>query len=495
MIITSVYTTYTSDAIINPMHTKVTATGTMRKKMDIDRKFFAFEKKMREENIPNIAIRNFKFYYNQLVEGHTGLVHASEVQPIGSIPTVETLSEKITQIGKAALPNVVNIRLNGGLGTSMGLDTAKSLIEVRKNLTFLDIIVRQSISLHVPIVLMNSFATRKDSLALLNKYPDLHHSKIGLDFMQHKIPKIRKSDLSPVVWEKDPDLEWCPPGHGDVYAALVSSGMLDQLIKSDIKYVLISNSDNLGTAVDPTILGYLIESKAPVLMEVADRTEMDIKGGFPVRRQDGSLLLWETAQCPPEDLDVYQDFHYFKYFNANNIWVNLFNLRDQMKKNENNLRLPMIRNEKTVDVKDKSSPPVYLLETAMGSVISVFKGAQLIKVPRNRFCPIKMTNELLAVRSDAYILTPDFRIVLNPKRKLPPPVINLDLKYYKFIVDFESRFPDEVPSLLNCRKLNIEGDIKFGKNVILQGDVQLLNSTNEQVVLENVVIADQQWRV
>ncbi|MHB8778441.1 MAG: UTP--glucose-1-phosphate uridylyltransferase [Anaerolineales bacterium] len=463
--------------------------------MDIDRKFYNFEKKMRAEKLPNIAIQNFKYYYTQLIEGHTGLIHKSEVRPIESIANVETLSEKITQIGQAALPNIVTIKLNGGLGTSMGLDSAKSLIEVRKNLSLLDIVARQAMRLQIPLVLMNSFGTRGDSLVLLKKYPNLHHNKIALDFMQHKIPKIRRSDLSPAVWEKDPDLEWCPPGHGDVYAALISSGMLDQLINSDIKYMLISNSDNLGGIVDTTILGYLVETNAPVLMEVADRTEMDKKGGFPVYRQDGSLLLWETAQCSPEEIDAYQDVHYFKYFNANNIWINVSNLKNEMQKNENNLRLPMIRNEKTIDVKDKSSTPVYCLETAMGSVISIFKGAQLIKVPRSRFCPIKMTNELLAVRSDAYVLTSDFRLILNPKREYSPPVINLDSRHYKFLVDFEARFPEEIPSLLNCKKLNIEGDVKFGKNVVLKGDVQLVNSTNDQVVLENVVVADEEWRV
>lgn len=463
--------------------------------MDIDNKFFEFEKKMHAEKSPNIAIQNFKYYYTQLIEGHTGLVHASEVRPIGTIPDVETISEKITLMGKVALPYVVNIRLNGGLGTSMGLDTAKSLIKVKENMSFLDIVARQVIQQNIPLVLMNSFATREDSLALLNKYPQLSQNKFSLDFLQHKVPKIKKSDLSPVIWRQNPDLEWCPPGHGDVYAALVSSGMLDQLIKSDVRYILISNSDNLGSAVDPTILGYMVESNASVLMEVADRSEKDKKGGFPVCRQDGSLLLWETAQCPPEDTEIYQDVHYFKYFNANNMWINVSKLKNEMQKNENNLRLPMIRNEKTVDVKDKNSTPVYCLETAVGAIISVLNDAQLIKVPNSRFCPVKMTNELLSVRSDAYTLTPDYRLILNPKRKFDIPVINLDSRYYKLLTDFETRFPEEVPSLINCNKLSIEGDIKFGKNVVLKGDVQLINSTNDQVVLENIIIADQEWRV
>jgi len=463
--------------------------------MDIDTKFVDFEKKMRTEGLPNIAIQNFKYYYTQLVEGHTGLVHTSEVRPIETLPNVETFSEKITQLGKSTLPYVVNIRVNGGLGTSMGLDTAKSLIKVKKNLSFLDIVACQVTQLNIPLVLMNSFATKKDSLSLLNRYPNLSHNKLPLDFLQHKVPKIKKSDLSPVIWENKPDLEWCPPGHGDVYAALVSSGMLDQLIKSDIKYILISNSDNLGSVVDPTILGYMAESDAPVLMEVVDRSEMDIKGGFPVYRHDGSPLLWETAQCPPEDMEIYQDVHYFKYFNANNIWINLSKLKLEMQRNENNLHLPMICNEKTLDAKDKNSTPVYQLETAMGSIVSVNKDAQLIKVPNDRFCPVKMTNELLSVRSDAYILTSNYRLILNPKRKFTTPIINLDPKYYKFLADFEARFPEEVPSLIDCNKVSIEGDFKFGKNVTLKGEVRLINSTNKQVTLEDIVIDDTEWAI
>lgn len=460
--------------------------------MDFDDKFFAFENKMRVEKIPDIAIQNFQYYYTQLAEGKTGLVRASEVHPIKSLPNLETLPEKCTQLGKSALPHVANIRLNGGLGTSMGLDKAKSLIKVKNGLSFLDIVALQVIQLEIPLVLMNSFNTRDDSITLLNeKYPSLSHNKFPLDFLQHKVPKIKKSDLSPVIWEKDPDLEWCPPGHGDIYAALVSSGMLDHLIESGIKYALISNADNLGSAVDPTILGYMVESNAPILMEVVDRTEMDKKGGFPVYRHDRSPLLWETAQCPPEDMETYQDVHYFKYFNANNIWIDLSKLKNELERNDNNLQLPMICNEKNVDVKDKNSTPVYQLETAVGSVISVNKDAQLIKVPNDRFCPVKMTNELLAVRSDAYTLTTNYRLILNPKRKFSTPIINLDPKYYKFLDDFAARFPEEIPSLIDCNTLIIEGDFKFGKNVTFKGDAHIVNSTNSQVSLEDIIIEDE----
>jgi hypothetical protein len=155
----------------------------------------------------------------------------------------------------------------------------------------------------------------------------------------------------------------------------------------------------------------------------------------------------------------------------------------------------MIRNEKTVDPKKSDSTPVYSLETAQGAAISAFEGAQPVRILRNRFNPVKTTNELLAIRSDAYTLTSDYRIILNPERTLPRPIVTLDSRYYKLIKNLESRLPEGVPSLLNCRSLSIEGDIKFGKNVIFEGDVQLVNSSKDQVVIEDIVIADREWRI
>jgi len=462
--------------------------------MDIDKRFFPFEKRMRAEKTPPISIQLFKYYYTQLVEGHTGFIHTSEIQPIEGMPSIETLHKEFARIGQVALSDTVIIKLNGGLGTSMGLDKAKSLVQVKDNFTFLDIIARQAIELNIPLVLMNSFATQDDSLTLLKKYPKLWDNKINLDFLQHKVPKVKKEDLSPAIWHKDPRLEWCPPGHGNIYNALVTSGMLVRLLEAGIKYAFISNSDNLGAVIDTTILGYLVETKASFLMEIVERTDIDKKGGFPVSRHDGRLLLWEIAQCPPEEINAFQDIQRFNYFNANSIWINLSDLREAMQNNNNNLHLPMIRNEKAIDPSDNNSMPVYLLETAMGAAISVFKDAKLVRVPRNRLVPVKITSDLLAVRSDAYILTSDFRLIINPKRHLPSPIITLDPKYYGLLSEMESRFPEGVPSLLECKSLKIEGDIRFGKNVVLKGDVQLINSTRRQVTIEDSVIANQEWQ-
>ena len=461
----------------------------------IDNKFAPFEERMRNENMPELAIQSFRYYYAQLVEGQTGFIRAADIEAVENIPDAESISEKTANIGQAALSSAVILKLNGGLGTSMGLEKAKSLLQIKGEYSFLDIIAQQALALDIPLVLMNSFATEEDSLAFLKKYPKLWESGIALSFLQHKVPKVKQSDLNPVTWTENPDLEWAPPGHGNIYSALVTSGMLDKLLESGFKYAFISNSDNLGAVIDTKILGHLVETQAPFLMEVAERTEMDVKGGFPVRHRDGKLLLWEIAQCPPEEKDIHQDIERFDYFNTNSIWINLVALKEEMQKKDNNLELPMIRNEKTVDPKKSDSTPVYSLETAQGAAISAFEGAQPVRILRNRFNPVKTTNELLAIRSDAYTLTSDYRIILNPERTLPRPIVTLDSRYYKLIKNLDSRLPEGVPSLLNCRSLSIEGDIKFGKNVIFEGDVQLVNSSKDQVVIEDIVIADREWRI
>ena len=459
-------------------------------------KFDLFEQKMRSENIPEVAIQVFGYYYTQLLDGNTGFIRTADIEPVVSPPKADDLPERLQAIGRDALSKTVTIKLNGGLGTSMGLDSAKSLLPVKEGLAFLDIIAQQSLGNNSHLLLMNSFSTRDDSLALLKqKYPKLLERNLDVDFLQHKVPKVNKDNFLPATWAKKPELEWCPPGHGNIYPALVTSNMLDQLLEFGFKYAFIANADNLGAVVDETILGYFSESDIPFLMEVTRRTEMDRKGGFPVHHKNGQLVLWETAQCHPDEIDEYQDIERFPHSSTNNIWVNLEKLKVEMERKNNNLQLTMIRNEKTVDPQDSSSPKIYQLETAMGAAISFFTGAKIIEVSRRRFSPVKSTNELLAVRSDAYILTPDFRVILNPKRELPPPIVFLDSKYYKMYYDLDARFPSEIPSLINCEKLELEGDVVFGENVKITGNVKIINTTKEQIRIENMTLENEERRV
>lgn len=452
-------------------------------------KFAPFARRMQAEGLPDIVIKLFNYYYTQLVEGQTGLIPESWLVPVDSLPNAETFSSALVEHGRAALSKTVLLKLNGGLGTSMGLDKAKSLLIVKNGLSFLDIIARQAQQAGIPLVLMNSFATRADSLAALKLYPNLG-GDIPLDFLQHKVPKINQQDLTPVDWPQEPELEWCPPGHGDIYTALVTSGMLNTLLAAGYEYAFVSNADNLGAVVAPAILGYFAQNQLAFMMEVADRTEADKKGGHLAQLPSGRLILRESAQCPPEDMDAFQDIYRHKFFNTNNLWLNLPTLKKVLAAKDNILGLPMIRNSKTVDPRNSNSTPVYQLETAMGSAISVFERAGAVRVPRSRFAPVKTTSDLLAVRSDAYTLTDDFSVIQNPNRTLGQVVINLDSAHYKLVDDMEARFPFGPPSLLACKRLTITGDIKFGKNITARGDVQLINEKNQQAIIEDGAVLE-----
>ena len=453
----------------------------------IREKFAPFAERMQREGLPHIVINTFEYYYTQLLKGKTGLIPEADIRPVKSLPDVETFSTEMIKIGEATLSKTILLKLNGGLGTSMGLDKAKSLLTVKNNFTFLDIIAHQARQANVPLVLMNSFATRNDSLAALKKYPDLFPD-IPRDFMQHKIPKVSQTDLSPATWPQDPELEWCPPGHGDIYTALVTSGMLDTLLEAGYEYAFVSNSDNLGAVIDRAILGYFVKNNLPFMMEAADRTEADKKGGHLAQFRNGQLILRESAQCPRDDMHDFQNINRHKYFNTNNLWLNLSALNSVLQAKNNILGLPMIRNGKTVDPRDSTSPPVYQLETAMGSAIAIFEGAGAVKVPRTRFAPVKTTNDLLAIRSDAYILTEDFHIIQNPQRRLRQIVISLDPHYYKLIDEMEVRFPHGAPSLIECGKLHVDGDVKFGQNVTLKGNISFTNESDQQGKIENIAI-------
>jgi UTP--glucose-1-phosphate uridylyltransferase len=322
----------------------------------------------------------------------------------------------------------------------------------------------------LPLVLMNSFATRDDSLAALERYADLA-ADVPRDFVQNKVPKLAADDLTPIEWPDDPAKEWSPPGHGDLYTALVTSGMLDELLSAGYRYAFVSNSDNLGATLEPRTLAWLASEDVPFLIEVIDRTEADKKGGHIARRRDGGgLVLREIAQTPDEDVDAFQDVSRHRYFNANTIWLNLPRLKATLDAQDGVLGLPMIVNRKTVDPGDRSSPAVIQLETAMGAAIDVFEGAKALHVPRERFIPVKTTNDLLVVRSDAYELDDDFRLQLRATHGAAP-LVDLDADHYKLVDDFDARFPAGPPSLAGCRSLQVKDDVRFGRGVVCREEV------------------------
>ena len=429
--------------------------------------------KMEAEGIPKAAIDTFRHYYEQLQSGETGMLPEDSIEPVGEVAEFDELAEEDGPLDRAVV-----LKLNGGLGTSMGMTQAKSLIEAKPGLAFLDIVARQVQALReragapVPLVLMNSFYTREDSLAKLAEHPELE-SPVPADFVQHKEPKLLVDDLTPVEWPDDPAQEWCPPGHGDLYTALLTSGMLDALLDAGYRWAFISNSDNLAAVLEPRVLAWIAREEIPFVMEVTDRTEADRKGGHIAKRPEGGYLLRETAQTPEEDLDALQDISRHRYVNTNNLWVDLEALKALMAERKGVLGLPLIVNRKTVDPGDKSTPEVFQLETAMGAAIGVFEGARPLRVPRSRFSPVKSTEDLLGLRSDAYVLTEDARVELDPRRDHKPPIIDLDDEHYKRLRDFEERFPDGAPSLVEAERFSVEGDVTFGRDVVVRGTVRV----------------------
>ena len=442
--------------------------------------FQPFEQLMQAEGLAEIAIQTFRHYYDQLVAGVSGMIAEDELESVADLADAAALGPEWVETGRALLAQSVVIKLNGGLGTSMGLERAKSLLPVKDGYSFLDIIAGQVAGAGVPLVLMNSFATQTDSRAALAKYKHLQDSAFGLDFLQHKVPKINRETLAPAEWVPAPHLAWCPPGHGDLYTALVTSGVLEKLLAAGRRYAFVSNADNLGAVLDPAILGYFAEGKYPFLMEVADRTEVDKKGGHLAVLPDGQLILRESSQCPPQDMDAFQDIRKHRYFNTNNLWIDLQALNQLLIANDNIMTLPMIRNQKTVDPRDASSMTVYQLETAMGSAIAIFEGAQALRVSRTRFAPVKTTADLLAVRSDAYLLTEDSRIILNPAAA-GVPIISLDGQFYKLVDGLDQRFPEGPPSLVNCTRLDVFGDVRFAQGVSLHGEVRFENRSSKPI--------------
>jgi UTP--glucose-1-phosphate uridylyltransferase len=437
----------------------------------------AAETKMREAGQPEEAIRSFRSAYERLRGGESAMLPSAELEPEGDIDSLDELPEADAA---DVLDRVAVIKLNGGLATTMGLRSPKSLVEARDGKSFLDIIVGQTLALRerygvrLPLVLMDSEATREETLRALEPYGDLNDG-LSVDFLQSMVPKLDAETLEPVSWEREPSLEWNPPGHGDVYPALRGSGMLHSLLERGIRYAMISNADNLGSTTEARIAAHMERNEIPFLMEVVLGTEADRKGGHIARRKsDGQLVLRETAQTPDEDQESFRDYRRWRYYNTNSLWVDLRVLEERLEETGGVLELPLIVNRKTVDPRDSSSTPVIQLESAMGAAIGSFKGAQLLRVPRTRFAPVKTTDDLLVLRSDVYTLSePDMVVAPVPERADNLPYVELDSKFYKLLDDFEERFPSGPPSLREAERLIVHGDVTFGAGVRVRGAVEI----------------------
>lgn len=454
--------------------------------------FAPFELKMRKAKLPEVAIASFLHYMKVFMSGDKGLIYGQNITPVNNPPDISSLENYIVS-GEKALPRLAIIKLNGGLGTSMGMVGAKSLLPAKDGFKFLDLIAlqilnwRKETGTKVPLMLMNSDRTQKESLAFLAKYPDLNVG-LPLDFVQHRAPRIDAANLTPVDWPKDRDLEWCPPGHGDLYPALLTSGLLDKILQNDFEYAFVSNSDNLSAIPDLRILGWFADKGFPFAMEICRQTNLPRKGGHVARSRDGSLVLREIAQCPPQELDDFQNIDTFGYFNTNNIWLHLPTLKQALLESGGFLPLPMICNHKHVDSRNKETPQVIQLETAIGSAISCFKKAQVVSVDRNRFSPVKTTGDLLILWSDIYVRTKSNCVTFATDQAQSEISVELDPAYFGHVDGLKSRIPYGPPSLKECTSLQVEGDVVFGANIICRGDVRIVAESGTLKITDGALL-------
>uniref|UniRef100_A0A8C5M589 UTP--glucose-1-phosphate uridylyltransferase n=1 Tax=Leptobrachium leishanense TaxID=445787 RepID=A0A8C5M589_9ANUR len=378
----------------------------------------------------------------------------------------------------SVLNKLVVVKLNGGLGTSMGCKGPKSLIGVRNENTFLDLTVKQiehlniTYNTQVPLVLMNSFNTDEDTKKILQKYS---HCRVKIyTFNQSRYPRINKESLLLVAKDLSYSVEnaesWYPPGHGDIYASFHNSGLLDTLLEDGKEYIFVSNIDNLGATVDLYILNHLTNppngKRCEFVMEVTDKTRADV---------------------PKPHVDEFKSVSKFKIFNTNNLWISLSAIKRLQEAHA--IDMEIIVNPKTLD----GGLNVIQLETAVGAAIKSFENSLGINVPRSRFLPVKTTSDLLLVMSNLYSLNAG-SLTMSEKREFPTvPLVKLGSSFTK-VQDYLKRF-ESIPDMLELDHLTVSGDVTFGKNLVLKGTVIIIANHGDRIdippgaVLENKIVS------
>ncbi|KAK2531814.1 Ugp2 [Columba guinea] len=380
-------------------------------------------------------LEGFKKLFHRFLQEKGPSVDWGKIQrpPEDSIQPYEKIKARGLPDNIASVLNkLVVVKLNGGLGTSMGCKGPKSLIGVRNENTFLDLTVQQiehlnkSYNTDVPLVLMNSFNTDDDTKKILQKYS---HSRVKIyTFNQSRYPRINKETLLPIAKDVSYSGEntecWYPPGHGDIYASFYNSGLLDNLIAEGKEYIFVSNIDNLGATVDLYILNHLMNppngKRCEFVMEVTNKTRADVK------TLDGGLNVIQ-------------------------------------------------------------------LETAVGAAIKSFENSLGINVPRSRFLPVKTTSDLLLVMSNLYSLNAG-SLTMSEKREFPTvPLVKLGSSFTK-VQDYLRRF-ESIPDMLELDHLTVSGDVTFGKNVSLKGTVIIIANHGDRIdipagaLLENKIVS------
>ncbi|KAJ8978966.1 hypothetical protein NQ317_001438 [Molorchus minor] len=395
-----------------------------------------------------------------------------EKLPPDAIRNYDSLEIPTTDIIHNMLNKLVVVKLNGGLGTSMGCHGPKSVITVRSNLTFLDLTVQQiehlnkTYKVNVPLVLMNSFNTDEDTEKIIREIQKPASRDPYLSTVL-----INKESLMPIAKSagvhNHPEA-WYPPGHGDFYESFRNSGLLDRFLKNGRECCFISNIDNLGATVDLNILNLLLNPKDAVqhefIMEVTDKTRADVK-------------------VPKEHVDAFKSVKTFKYFNTNNLWAKLGAIDRIL--TQGGLSMEIITNSKTLENGLNKLP---------SAAMKAFEGAIGINVPRSRFLPVKTTSDLLLVMSNLYNLKYGSLVMSSQRMFMSTPLVKLGGNHFNKVKDFLSRFPI-IPDILELDHLTVSGDVTFGRGVSLKGTVIIIANHGDRIdipsgaILENKIVS------
>lgn len=413
----------------------------------------------------------YKLFSRWLIERNKTIDWNKIEQPKGKLYDYETeINQDISyEASKNLLNKLAVLKLNGGLGTTMGLSGPKSAIKIKNNMNFIDMVVKQLKSINrkynasVPLILMNSFNTDERTEKMVSKYSDVDIQT----FNQAQYVKINEENLLPMnlAFEKSKDSKkaFYPPGHGDLLTSINTSGILDKLLEQGVEYLFISNIDNLAATVDINILKFITENKIDFCMEVTKKTRTDIKGGTLIDYED-TMKLMEIAMVPKNKKNEFTSVKKFKIFNTNNLWINIKELKNILSKGD--LNLDIITNSKVV-----KGEHIIQLETAVGSAVKCFNSTAGIVVPRSRFTPIKTCSDLFLCSSNLYAANKG-TLTLNKNRinQVSLPVVKLIGKNFQKIKNFDNSFGN-IPDIVDLDVLTVTGNVTFGENVILRGIV------------------------
>ena len=430
--------------------------------------------KARQHGVSEWGVRDMAVALARYLKGDRGLIDLLDTQPISlsACRDLAGLDPRYHRIGEWALSQLVCIKLNGGLGTTMGCRGPKSLVPMDGTRRFIDMVMAQlqawrlATGAPLPMVLLNSFYTMRDTMAAVT----LPHV---VSLMQHQVPRLRADSGEPFEYPADPSAEWNPPGHGDLFHSLYASGQLDRWVRDGFRYAFVSNIDNVAATIDPALLGYMIDSQWDMMMEVTPKCPQDRKGGS-VAMINGRLSLLERSQVPPAQWHLLDRHDAYPWFNTNSIWVDLRALATYIRQAP--LTLPLLVNPKTVH-----GQAVVQLETAMGSAIAALNRTGLVSVGRHRFLPVKTTADLVVLRSNCVTKQADGTVSWQDL-----PVVSLSSDYNQ--MDALSTFMPCLPDLSAAQSLQVNGPVSFHHPWAVQGSVTIHNPSSDVVPFEGGIL-------